>query len=257
MYNKKVEIPGINTSELKTLSNEEMIELFKSYQQGNQQAKDKLVECNLKLVLSILKKFKTTESNINDLFQIGCIGLIKAIDNFDISLNVCFSTYAVFLIKGEILRAFRDSTPIRVSRSTKDIASKIIAYKESYYNKHGKEPTTKEIADTLGIEEYYIGYALTALKEPISIHTPIYNDGGDTIYLLDQIANKEPEYDKETLLSLRKALSKLKDREKEIIFSRYMYGKTQTELSEELNISQAQVSRIEKSAIENIKRLVR
>lgn len=257
MYNKKVEIPGVNTSELKTLTTEETIKLFKEYHQGNQQAKDKLVESNIKLVLSILKKFKTNESNINDLFQIGCIGLIKAIDNFDLSLNVCFSTYAVFLIKGEILRAFRDSTPIRVSRSTKDIASKIIAFKESYYNNHGKEPTNEEISKELNIEEYYINYALTSLKEPISIYTPIYNDGGDTLYLLDQIANKQPEYDKETLLSLRKALNKLKDRERQIIYSRYIYGKTQTELSEELNISQAQVSRIEKSAIENIKRLVK
>lgn len=257
MYNKKVEISGVNTNELKTLSNEEMTELFTAYKNGDLKAKDILVESNLKLVLSILKRFKTTESNINDLFQIGCIGLIKAIDNFDLSLNVCFSTYAVFLIKGEILRAFRDSTPIRVSRSTKDIASKINYFKEKYYNEHGKEPTTKEISETLGIEEYYIGYALASQKEPISIYTPIYNDGGDTIYLLDQIANKQPEYDKETLLSLRKALSKLKDREKEIIYSRYIYGKTQTELSEELNISQAQVSRIEKSALESIKRLIK
>lgn len=257
MYNKKVEIPGINTTTLKTLSNEEMTELFKKYQEGDQTAKDKLVEGNLKLVLSILKKFKTTTNNINDLFQIGCIGLIKAIDNFDLSLNVCFSTYAVFLIKGEILRAFRDSTPIRVSRSTKDIASKIISFQEKYYNEHGKEPTTEEISSNLGIEEFYISYALTSLKEPVSIYTPIYNDGGDTIYLLDQIANKQPEYDKETLISLRKALSKLKDREKDIIYSRYIIGKTQTELSEELNISQAQVSRIEKTALENIKRLIK
>ena len=257
MYNKKVEIPGVNTSELKTLSNEEMTELFIAYQNGNKTAKDKLVESNLKLVLSILKRFKTNESNINDLFQIGCIGLIKAIDNFDLSLNVCFSTYAVFLIKGEILRAFRDSTPIRVSRSTKDIANKILNYKEEYYNQYGHEPTNEEISKNLGIDEYYIGYALTSLKEPISIYSPIYNDGGDTIYLLDQIATKEPEYDKETLLSLRRALGKLKDREKQIIYSRYIYGKTQTELSEELSISQAQVSRIEKNALENIKKLVK
>lgn len=257
MYNKKVEIPGVNTSELKTLSNEEMTELFIAYQNGDKTAKDKLVESNLKLVLSILKRFKTNESNINDLFQIGCIGLIKAIDNFDLSLNVCFSTYAVFLIKGEILRAFRDSTPIRVSRSTKDIANKILNYKEEYYNQYGHEPTNEEISKNLGIDEYYIGYALTSLKEPISIYSPIYNDGGDTIYLLDQIATKEPEYDKETLLSLRRALGKLKDREKQIIYSRYIYGKTQTELSEELSISQAQVSRIEKNALENIKKLVK
>ncbi len=257
MYNHKVEITGVNTSTLKTLTNEEMIKLFKEYQNGNLNAKEKLVEGNLKLVLSILKKFKTTPNNINDMFQIGCIGLIKAIDNFDLNLNVCFSTYAVFLIKGEILRAFRDETPIRVSRSTKDIAYKILNYKEKYYNTYGEEPSNKQIAETLGIEEYFISYALNALKEPISIHTPIYTDGGDTIYLLDQIKAETPEYDKETLISLRKALHKLKDREREIIYNRYIIGKTQTELSEELNISQAQVSRIEKSALENIKRLVK
>lgn len=257
MYNKKVSIPGINTSELKTYSNEEMIELFKRYQNGDQHAKDLLVEGNLKLVLSILKRFKTTEDNINDMFQIGCIGLIKAIDNFDLSLNVCFSTYAVFLIKGEILRAYRDATPIRVSRGTKDIAYKILSYKEKYYNTHGTEPSNKEVATKLGIEEYFISYALTSLKEPVSIYQPIYNDGGDTIYLLDQIANKKEEYDKETLISLRKAIGNLRPREQEVIYSRYIVGKTQTELSRELNISQAQVSRIEKTALENMKRLVK
>ncbi len=257
MYNKKVEITGVNTSELKTLSNEEMTELFKAYKNGDKKAKDILVESNLKLVLSILKRFKTNETNINDLFQIGCIGLIKAIDNFDLSLNVCFSTYAVFLIKGEILRAFRDSTPLKISRSTKELANKINYFKEKYYNNYGKEPTTTEISKSLDIDEYYISYALASQKEPVSIYTPIYNDGGDTIYLLDQIANKQQEYDKETLMSLRKALLTLKDREKEIIYNRYIYGKTQTELSEELNISQAQVSRIEKNALENIKRLIK
>ena len=257
MYNRKVEIAGINTSTLKTLSNEEMIELFKEMKKGSKEAKDKLVEGNLKLVLSILKRFKTNANNINDMFQIGCIGLIKAIDNFDLNLNVCFSTYAVFLIKGEILRAFRDETPIRVSRSTKDLAYKILAYKEKYYNTYGNEPSNEEIAKELGIEEYLISYALTSLKEPISINTPIYNDGGDTIYLSDQIAAPGPEYDRETLLLLRKALSKLKSRERKIIYSRYIIGKTQTELSEELHISQAQVSRIEKTALDNIKRLVK
>ncbi len=257
MYSKKVEIPNLNTSTLKTLSNDEMNRLFIEMKNGSKEAKDKLVEGNLKLVLSILKRFKTNANNINDMFQIGCIGLIKAIDNFDLSLNVCFSTYAVFLIKGEILRAFRDETPIRVSRSTKDIAYKILAYKEKYYNTYGIEPTNEQISKELGIEEYFISYALTSLKEPISIHTPIYNDGGDTIYLLDQISNPKPEYDRETLLLLRKAVSKLKSRERKVIYNRYIIGKTQTELSEELHISQAQVSRIEKTALENIKRLVK
>ncbi len=257
MYNKKVSIPGINTSDLKTYTNEEMIELFKRYQNGDVHAKDLLVEGNLKLVLSILKRFKTTEDNINDMFQIGCIGLIKAIDNFDLSLNVCFSTYAVFLIKGEILRAYRDSTPIRVSRGTKDIAYKILAYKEKYYNTHGVKPSNEEVASKLGIEEYFISYALTSLKDPVSIYQPIYSDGGDTIYLLDQIANKKEEYDRETLMSLRKAMGNLKAREKDVIYSRYIVGKTQTELSREMNISQAQVSRIEKNALESMKRLVK
>lgn len=257
MYNKKVEITGLNTSELKSLKNEEMMELFAKYRNGDQSAKDKLVEGNLKLILSILKRFNTTTNNINDMFQIGCIGLIKAIDNFDTSLGVCFSTYAVPLILGEMRRANRDSTPIRVSRGIKDIAYKILSFKEQYQNEHGIEPTNEIISNELGIKEYFISYALTALREPVSIYSPIYNDGGDTIYLLDQIADKEPIYDKETLLSLRKAVNLLKDREREVIYNRYIVGKTQTELSEILNISQAQVSRIEKTALENIKRLVR
>lgn len=254
---KTVEITGLNTSTLKVLSNEEMVDLFKAYQKGDKQAKDKLVEGNLKLVLSILKRFKTTEENINDMFQIGCIGLIKAIDNFDLSQNVCFSTYAVFLIKGELLRAYRDKTPIRVSRSIKDIAYRIIDYKDKYFNNYGHEPTNEEISKSLNIEEYLISYSLNSLKDPMSIYTPIYNDGGDTIYLLDQIADNKEHYDKETLISLRKAINHLKDRERNIIYKRYIIGKTQTELSEELNISQAQVSRIEKNALETIKRLVK
>lgn len=257
MYVKKVEITGINTSNLQTLKNDEMIELFKQYQKGDKSAKDKLVEANLKLVLSILKRFNTTQDNINDMFQIGCLGLIKAIENFDLSIGVMFSTYAVPLILGEMRRANRDSTSVRVSRGTKDIAYKILTYTESYLNKYGKEPTNNEIAKALNIDEYIISYALTSLKDPISIYAPIYNDGGDTIYLLDQIANKPSEYDRDTYITLRKAVATLKEREREIIYNRYIIGKTQTELSNELNISQAQVSRIEKSALENIKRLVK
>lgn len=257
MYSKKVIIPGINTSELKPLSNAEMNELFKRYRDGDMDAKDKLIEGNLKLVLSILKRFATTSDDINDMFQIGCVGLIKAVTNFDLSVGVCFSTYAVPLILGEMRRYHRDGTALRVSRGIKDIAYKILSYKENYLNQYGKEPTPEEIASSLGIEEYLITYALTSLREPVSIYSPIYNDGGDTIYLLDQIANPEMEYDKDTLIALRKAVNSLKEREKNVIYSRYIYGKTQTELSEELNISQAQVSRIEKSALENIKRLVR
>jgi len=253
----KVEICGVNTAKLPVLSNEEKQELLKKIKDGDNDAREKFIQGNLRLVLSVIQRFIGRGENVDDLFQIGCVGLIKAIDNFDTSLNVCFSTYAVFLIKGEILRAFRDSTPIRVSRSTKDLATKILSFKEKYYNENGIDPTNKEISEELDIEEHLISYALTSLKEPISIYSPIYNDGGDTIYLLDQIANKQPEYDKETLLSLKKAISKLKEREKQIIYSRYIIGKTQTELSEELHVSQAQISRIEKTALENIKRLVK
>lgn len=257
IYNKKVEIPGINTDKLVALKNDEIYELFKRLKSGDTKAKDLLVEGNLKLVLSILKKFYTNIDNINDLFQTGCIGLIKAIDNFDLSVGVCFSTYAVPLILGEMRRANRDSTPIKVSRGLKDLAYQILTFKENYFNLHGEEASNTTIAKELNIPEYYISYALNSLKDPISIYTPIYNDGGDTIYLSDQIATKEPEYSKDTLISLKKAYSKLKDRERTVIYNRYFIGKTQTELSEELNISQAQVSRIEKTALENIKKLVK
>ena len=256
MYNKKVIIPGIDTKNLIPLKNEEMIELFKKYQKGDKTAKEKLVNGNLKLVLSILKRFNTNEDNINDMFQIGCIGLIKAIDNFDLSVGVMFSTYAVPLILGEMKRANRDSGEIRVSRGIKDWAYKILSYKEKYFNLHGVEPSPELISQELGIEEYLIAYALNSLKEPVSIYTPIYNDGGDTIYLLDQIANKKPEYDKDTLIALKKAIQKLKTREKYVLNARYIYGKTQMELSDELGISQAQVSRIEKTAMEQIKKLI-
>ena len=257
MYTKKVEIPRLNTSELKKLSNKEINELFKRYQSGDEKAKEELVTSNIKLVLSILRRFHTNSDNINDMFQIGCIGLIKAIDNFDLSVGVCFSTYAVPLIIGEMRRANRDSSSIRVSRGIKDLAYKILDFKEKFFNVNGKEPTNEEISKSLNIEEYLITYALDSLKEPISIHTPIYSDAGDTIYLLDQIANKERTYDKDTLLTIKKTIDTLREREKEIIYNRYIIGKTQTEISKELNISQAQVSRIESNALKTLKRLVK
>lgn len=258
MYNKKVEITGLDTKNIKVLKNAEMIELFKQYRNGDESAKQLLVEGNLKLVLSILKRFKTTTDNINDIFQIGCIGLLKAIENFDLSVGVCFSTYAVPLIIGEMKRYNRDSTPIRVSRSVKDIAYKIIEFKEKYFNIYGIEPPNEVVAKELNIEEYYISYALNSLKEPVSIFKPIYNDGGDTIYLVDQIAdNKNSIYDKDILISLRKALNSIKEKERRVLIDRYIVGKTQVEIAESLGISQAQISRIEKTAIENIKRLVR
>ena len=258
MYNKKVEITGINTSNIQVLKNDEMNQLFQAYQAGDLTAKETLVNGNLKLVLSILKRFNTTKENIDDLFQIGCIGLLKAIDNFDLSIGVCFSTYAVPLILGEMKRYNRDSTPLRISRSIKDMAYKIIEFKEKYTNIHGLEPTNAQIATELNISEYHIVYALNSLKEPVSIFQPIYNDGGDTIYLLDQIADpKNSLYDKDTLISLRKALTSLKEKERKILIDRYIVGKTQVEIADTLGISQAQISRIEKNAINNVKRLIK
>lgn len=257
MYSKKVMISGVNTSRLEKISNEEFIELFKRYKGGDEVAKNKLVMANLRLVLSLLKRFNVNDNDINDMFQIGCIGLMKAVENFDLSFGVKFSTYAVPLIIGEMKRATRDSGAIRVSRGIKDLAYQIINFSEKYFNLYGVEPSSEVISQELGIEEYLIAYAMNSLKDPVSIYTPIYNDGGDTIYLLDQIEAKEKEYDKEMLISLKKAIGKLKEREQKIIYYRYMVGKTQTELSVELGISQAQVSRIEKTALENIKRMVK
>lgn len=258
MSKYKVDITGINTSEIKVLKNSEMVELFKKYQNGDKTAKDELVNGNLKLVLSILKKFNNTKFNMDDLFQIGCIGLIKAIDNFDLSHNVMFSTYAVPLILGEVKRYIRDNTAMRISRSVKDLGYKILKFKEEYIMNHGEEPKDDIIAESLDIEIYQIANALDSLKEPMSIYEPIYNDGGDTIYLMDQIADsKEKKVDKDVLISLRKALNSIKKREKDILIERYIVGKTQMELADSLGISQAQISRIEKSAINNVKRLIK
>ncbi len=225
---------------------------------GDKKAKEELINGNLKLVLSILRGFNKGNYNMDDLFQVGVIGLIKAIDNFDLSYNLKLSTYAVPLILGEIKRYIRDNTSFRVSRSVKDLAYQIISFKEDYFNKNGVEPTSELIAKSLNIEEYKIANALDSLKEPMSIFEPIYSDGGDTIYLLDQIADKKDlNSDKDMLISLRKALNKIKAREREILVERYIVGKTQMEIAKFLNISQAQVSRIEKNAILSLKRMIK
>lgn len=258
MARYKVDITGINTNELKVLTSTQMTKLFERYQNGDLSAKEDLINGNLKLVLSILRSFNKGNYNMDDLFQVGVIGLIKAIDNFDLSYNLKLSTYAVPLILGEIKRYIRDNTSIRVSRSIKDLAYQIISYKEEYFNEHGIEPTNKMLADALNVEEYKISYALDSLKEPMSIFEPIYNDGGDTIYLMDQIADtKDLNSDKDMLISLRRALNKIKEREREVLISRYIVGKTQMEIAESLNISQAQVSRIEKNAIMSLKRMIK
>lgn len=258
MAKYKVDITGINTSQIKVLKNEEMIELFKKYQQGDLQAKEELINGNLRLVLSTLKRFNNTKHNLDDLFQVGVIGLIKAIDNFDLSYNLKLSTYACPLILGEIKRYIRDNTSVRVSRSIKDLAYQILKYKEDFIAQNGYEPQNSEIAKALQEEEYKISYALDSLREPVSIFEPIYNDGGDTIYLLDQLADKkEKNKDKDMLISMNKALQKLKERERKILMERFMIGKTQMEIAERLGISQAQVSRLEKSAINNVRRLIK
>ena len=253
-----VEIAGLDTNKLDVLTHEEMILLFKKYQSGDLIAKEHLINGNLKLVLSIVKKFSNKVDNLDDLFQVGVIGLIKAIDNFNLSYNLKLSTYAVPLIVGEIKRSIRDNTSLRVSRSIKDLAYKIIKLKDELSIKNGKEPTNTELAKFLGVEEYKISYALDALKDPISIFEPIYNDGGDTIYLEDQLAdNRNSSHDEDTIIALNKALKSISDRERKILFERYMIGKTQTEIAANLNISQAQVSRIEKNAINHVKRLIK
>ena len=260
MARYKVEITGVDTNKLKVLSAKEQLELFNKYKKNNdQEAKQKLIEGNLKLVLSVLKKFNYQNVNLDDLFQIGVIGLIKAIENFDLSYNLKLSTYAIPLISGEVKRYLRDNqSSLRVSRTIRDLSYLILKYKEEYLQKKGYEPTTKEIAENLNLSEFQISQALDSLKEPVSIFEPMYNDGGDTIYVLDQIADKkENANDKDLYLSLKKALLKLKKREQEILLSRYIVGKTQVELAKVYNISQAQVSRIEKSAIRNMKRMMK
>jgi len=254
----KVDITGINTSQLKVLKNDEMLDLFLKYQGGNLLAKEKIVNGNLKLVLSIIKKYNNGKYDMNDLFQIGCVGLIKAVDNFDISFGVQFSTYAVPLILGEVKRFIRDSTQVRIARSIRDNAYKILKFKDEYAIKHGIEPTNEIICKSLDITDYDLQLSLDSLKEPMSIFEPIYNDGGDTIYLADQIADiKNNNEDRDNLLSLRRALLKIKERERNILTDRYIVGKTQSEIAEELGVSQAQVSRIEKNAINNVKRLMK
>lgn len=257
MAKNKVEITGINTSKIKVLKHKEMLDLFKRFQSGDIQAKDELVEGNLKLVLSILKKYQNKTDNMDDLFQIGCVGLIKAIDNFDLSHEVKFSTYAVLMIEGEIKRYIRDNNSVRISRSIKDQAYKIMKFKEEYMQETGKEPNTEEISSNLGISEYDVSEAMLSLKEPMSLFDPIYNDGGDTIYLMDQIEDKRENKDLDSLISMRRALEKIKEREKDILISRFIVGKTQMEIANEMNISQAQVSRLEKNAIDNVKRLIK
>ncbi|MGN1355358.1 MAG: RNA polymerase sporulation sigma factor SigG [Bacilli bacterium] len=258
MAKYKVEITGINTNEINVLSNEEMTELFKRLQENNEEARNLLVQGNLKLVLSILKKFINRTDNMDDLFQIGCIGLLKAIDNFDLSHEVKFSTYAVPMILGEVRRYIRDNNTIRVSRSLKDIAYKALKIKEKYLQDMGMEPSIDYVAEKLEISSNEIINALEALKEPVSIFEPVYNDGGDTIYLYDQIEDKqESSQDFSNRIALDEAMDMLDTRERQILDNRFIIGKTQMEIADEIGISQAQVSRLEKRAIKQLKKVLK
>ena len=258
MAKYKVDITGINTSEIEVLSNEEMTKLFVEYQNGNLDAKDRLINGNLKLVLSILRTFNKGNVNLDDLFQVGVIGLIKAIDNFDLSYGLKLSTYAVPLIIGEIKRYLRDNTAVRVSRSTKDLAYQIIKFKDKYLSEHGVDAPPSVISKELNIPEYLISYAMDAMRDPASIFEPIYNDGGDTIYLFDQIEDRKTDNSNiDTKMSVREAISNLSRREQLVLEERFVIGKTQMEISEELGISQAQVSRIEKGIIDSLREKLR
>lgn len=251
-----VEITGINTNALPLLTNEEMNDLFIKYHNGDTSAKDKLIIGNLRLVLSILRPYNNKKHNLDDLFQIGVVGLTKAVQNFDLTFNCLFSTYAVPLIMGEIKRSIRDNTSMRISRSIKDTAYHILQFKEDYLKKYGIEATNEIISANLNISELDIANSLNSLIEPVSIYEPIYNDGGDTIYLCDQIADvKETNDSKDNLISIRKGLERMKKREKLVLIERYIQGKTQMEIASSLNISQAQVSRIEKQAKRSLKKV--
>ena len=252
----KVEICGVNTSKLPLLTEDEKKELFKEIKKGNEVAREKYIRGNLRLVLSILQRFSNSNENVDDLFQIGCIGLIKAVDNFDDTLNVKFSTYAVPMISGELKRYLRDNNMVRVSRSVRDLAYKVLAVREKALRENKKEPTIDEIAKELGVGKEEIAFCLDAIQDPVSLQEPVYGDDTENIYVEDQIKDKknsdENWADDITLLEVMK---KLKEKERNIINKRFFEGRTQMEVAEEIGISQAQVSRLEKNAIEHIKKL--
>ena len=250
----KVEICGVNTSKLPLLTEEEKKTLFDRIQKGDTDAREKFIKGNLRLVLSIIQRFSNTGENIDDLFQIGCIGLMKSIDHFDVTMNVKFSTYAVPMIIGEVRRYLRDNNSIRVSRSLRDTAYKAIHTREILAKTSCKEPTLEEIAKVSGLTQEEIVFALDAIQSPVSLYDPVYTDGGDTLYVMDQISdkkNREDNWIEE--LSLNDAMNHLNERENFILRLRFYEGKTQMEVAEEIHISQAQVSRLEKSALKSIR----
>ena len=252
---RKVEICGVNTSKLPVLSNEEKEKLFIRIKAGDMEARQEFINGNLKLVLSVIKRFSNRNENVDDLFQVGCIGLIKAIDNFDLSQNVLFSTYAVPMIIGEIRRHLRDNNPIRVSRSLRDIAYKALQIKERVLSEQNRDVTIEEIAKELQIDKEEVAYALDAIQEPVSLYEPVYNDGTDGLFIMDQLSDtKNVDENWVEDIAISEGLKKLNDRERMIIRKRFFDGKTQMEVADEIGISQAQVSRLEKSALLHMKK---
>ncbi|MBP0990648.1 MAG: RNA polymerase sporulation sigma factor SigG [Oscillospiraceae bacterium] len=253
MYINKVDICGVNTSKLTVLKEEKKTELLKKYRAGDKSAREELIMGNLRLALSVVQKFSGRGENADDLFQVGCIGLIKAIDNFDITQSVKFSTYAVPMIIGEIRRYLRDNNSVRVSRSVRDLAYRAMQVKEKFTNDNGREPTVEELSEKLGEKKEKVSMALESISEPVSFYDPVYSDNGDAILVMDQLGDGSD--DKEWLdeIALKEAIDKLGKREKKILSLRFFNGKTQMEVSREIGISQAQVSRLEKCAIDKIK----
>lgn len=253
----KVEICGVNTSKLPVLTNAQMRDLFQRYQGGQVHARDQLITGNLRLVLSVIQRFNNRGEYVDDLFQVGCIGLMKAIDNFDLGQNVKFSTYAVPMIIGEIRRYLRDNNPIRVSRSLRDIAYKALQVRDGLVSRLSREPTVQEIADELKLPLEEIVFALDAIQEPVSLFEPLYHDGGDPIYVMDQVSDDKAQ-DSQWLegVSIKEALRRLTERERLILTLRFFEGKTQMEVAEEIGISQAQVSRLEKAALGHMRKFV-
>ena len=251
----KVEICGVNTSKLPVLTNKEKDELFIKIKQGDEEARAEFIRGNLRLVLSVIQRFYGRGENADDLFQIGCIGLIKSIDNFDLSQGVQFSTYAVPMIIGEIRRYLRDNNSIRVSRSVRDLAYKALGIKERTIKEKQREPTIEEIAKELGVEREEIAVSFDAIQDPVSLQEPIYNDGSESIFIMDQVKDtKNSDENWADNMTIAEALKRLNEKEKKIIKKRYFDGRTQMEVADEIGISQAQVSRLEKSALENIKK---
>ncbi len=253
MYNNRVEICGVDTSKLPVMKEKEKVELLKKTKDGDKVAREALINGNLRLVLSVVQRFASRGENPDDLFQVGCIGLIKSIDNFDMTQNVKFSTYAVPMIIGEIRRYLRDNDSIRISRSIKDTAYRAMQAKEALVCELHREPTVHEIAERLGLQKEDVVIALESIVDPISLYEPVYSDGGDTIYVLDQVGDKNDDNNWLDEIAFKEAIHSLNDREKRILSLRFMQGKTQMEVSNEIGISQAQVSRLEKGAISKIK----